>query len=607
MNISAKIIIGIFLCLFTLSTTAQTTKVVRSKEQIVVAGKKYFLHTVRQKETLYSISKAYNVPSLLILHCNNKKDHNLDIGEVLKIPKDIVKTDKYIYYCLKQGETLFGVYRKTGVKIRKLLKANPALKNIKDIPVGTYVRIPRKQIKKKSFLKTFEAQKEALEKTLAAQETPVEEAKKVTETKSQEQKETEVKEEIKQEETAQETISEATPIKDVVDATYQYSLDDAEMIKNDLNIAVFLPLYLDMNDTINKVDSTLITEELPERKIYRKSENFIKFYQGVLAAIDSLKDAGYKINLYSFDTDKNKERIDSILNSIDFPAMDLIIGPPYASTFEIAARYAQSRQIPIVSPLSDKNKSIESNPYVVQLNTPQNILYSQTADYIYNRYRNANIVVVHTKDYKLSKESAITTQLEDSLFTNKDFMIADNISYKKISFDQFRFFGIKHLLNDSIQNLILVPSEDKRDINKIVPTLKALANDYKINMIGLPVWRRFTTMDPTCFFELNTTYLSPYHIDYKRAEVDAFVNKFRSMFFCEPNDFSFRAYDLSMYFIKAISKGATYNDLCNDKSGYYLQSRFRFTRKTPQGGIVNTGLFGITYDKSYNISYEIIE
>ncbi len=603
MNISTKVIIGIFLCLFAISTTAQTTKIVKSTEQIVIAGKKYFLHTVKPKETLFSLSKTYNVPSILILHCNDKKDHKLNIGETLKIPKDIIQTDKYIYYCLKDGETLFGVYRKTGIKVRKLLRFNPALKNIDDIPIGTYIKIPRKQIKNQSFLESFEAQKEALEETLAAQDNSHGKIKDVS-SNTKNKDENKIEEIL---ETTEKSTTEVTESEKVVTNVYKYSLDDAPIVKNDLNIAIFLPLYLDMNDTVNKIDTMIVSTDLPDKEIYKKSEMFIKFYQGVLIAIDSLKKAGYRINLYSYDTDKSKEKIDSIINNSNFPKMDLIIGPPFASTFEVAAQYAQKNAIPIVSPLSDKNKYLNSNPYVIQINTPQNILYSQTANYVYKRYKDANIIVVHTKDYKQSKESAITTYLEESLFSDKNFILKDRVNYKKISFDEHQLFGIKNLLSDTLQNVIIVPSEEKREISRIIPMLKALANDYKINMIGLPVWRVFTTIDPTCFFELNTTYLIPYHIDYNRSEVNTFVNKFRDIFYCEPNDFSFRAYDLSMYFIKAISKGTTYNDLCNDKSDYYLQSRFRFTRITPQGGIINKGLFGITYDKSYNITYEIIE
>ena len=614
MRVSVKIITGIFLCFFAFNSIAQETKIIRSKEQVVISGKNYFLHTVKKGETIYSLSKAYNVPSLLILSCNNKKDHNLKIGELLKIPKDIEQTEDNIYYCLKQGETLFGVYRKTGTKVRKLLKANPELKRIDDIPLGTYIKIPKKYIKNKSFLKSFEEKKFNLEKTLAKKESvdttivdtaidsikrkkekqlAIDSLKLISDTLTQIQRDSAI--------LVHDSLIRA------IDSSYIYSLENSPIVKNELNIAVFLPLYLDMNDTINKIDTTIITENIPERKIYNKSENFISFYQGVLMAVDSLKNKGYRINLYTYDTDKDRKRIDSILYSPGFVEMDLIIGPPYSTTFDVAAQYAQNHHIPIISPLSDKTSSIENNPYVVQLNTTQDIIYSKTADYIYNKHRNSNIVVVHTKDFKISRESAIITQLEDSLFTNREYMVSDDIKYKKISFDEYEFYGIKHLLNDSTENIIVVPCEDNTDINQIVPTLKALAGEYKIKLVGLPIWRRFTTMDPTCFFELNTTYLSPYHIDYKRKEVDAFVEKFRSMFFCEPDDFTFRAYDLSLYFIDAIGKGASYQDLCNNAASYYLQSYYKFKKTNPNGGIINTGLLGITYDRSYNISYEIIE
>ena len=54
----------IFICLISVclaqSAYSQST-VVPSKKTALIDGKSYYLHTVKQGETLYSISRAYNI------------------------------------------------------------------------------------------------------------------------------------------------------------------------------------------------------------------------------------------------------------------------------------------------------------------------------------------------------------------------------------------------------------------------------------------------------------------------------------------------------------------------------------------------------------------
>ena len=47
--------------------------------------------------------------------------------------------------------------------------------------------------------------------------------------------------------------------------------------------------------------------------------------------------------------------------------VDLIIGPFFASQFEIAANYAKTYQIPIVNPFTSKRGILEENEYVYKV------------------------------------------------------------------------------------------------------------------------------------------------------------------------------------------------------------------------------------------------
>ena len=63
-------------------TSFITSKVEKSKKVIVINNKKYYIHTVKQGQTLYSISKAYNC----LIDSIVGKTEILKIGQELKIP-----------------------------------------------------------------------------------------------------------------------------------------------------------------------------------------------------------------------------------------------------------------------------------------------------------------------------------------------------------------------------------------------------------------------------------------------------------------------------------------------------------------------------------------
>ena len=73
-------------CLTTIQHVSSQVNIVLSTTKISVDGKFFFLHTVQQGETLFSISRAYNVPQNDIISFNPGAQEGIRIGEELKIP-----------------------------------------------------------------------------------------------------------------------------------------------------------------------------------------------------------------------------------------------------------------------------------------------------------------------------------------------------------------------------------------------------------------------------------------------------------------------------------------------------------------------------------------
>jgi len=99
----ARITIASFLLIFTLTSLA-------------AAENRPVSHTLAKGETLYSVSRKYNVPYEALAAANNITDPTkMKIGTVLVIPS---------VHKVSKGETLYGIARQYGVSLNELLAAN---------------------------------------------------------------------------------------------------------------------------------------------------------------------------------------------------------------------------------------------------------------------------------------------------------------------------------------------------------------------------------------------------------------------------------------------------------------------------------------------------
>jgi len=117
--------------------------------QLVSYSKDYKQHIVKEGETLYRISKIYNIDIEELKKVNNLTDNNISVGMVLKIPinseqkiSNIVfkENKKYITHIVKEGETLYRISKMYNTDIEEIKKLNNLSDNT--ISVGQVLKIP---------------------------------------------------------------------------------------------------------------------------------------------------------------------------------------------------------------------------------------------------------------------------------------------------------------------------------------------------------------------------------------------------------------------------------------------------------------------------------
>ena len=121
---------------------------------VYINGAKYYIHTVRTGETLYGLSKTYGVGEQVIVENNPsiarglKADENIRIPFVAEAPEP--KSDRKLrktfdFHYVAKGETLYAISRQYEIPVNTLLEDNPNLDPL-HMRLGERILIRKKQI-----------------------------------------------------------------------------------------------------------------------------------------------------------------------------------------------------------------------------------------------------------------------------------------------------------------------------------------------------------------------------------------------------------------------------------------------------------------------------
>ncbi len=96
-------------------------------------------YTVKKGDSLYKIARLYDVSVEDIKTLNKLSSNILAIGQILRIPDIVEKSDTSVYY-VKKGDTLYGIAKSYGVSVEDIKKLNNL--NSNSLSIGQELLIP---------------------------------------------------------------------------------------------------------------------------------------------------------------------------------------------------------------------------------------------------------------------------------------------------------------------------------------------------------------------------------------------------------------------------------------------------------------------------------
>lgn len=101
-----------------------------------------FMYTVKKGDSLYSIARNYNTTVDEIIRLNNLKNNNLQIGQVLRVPETYtneVTMPNFTNYTVKKGDSLYSISKAYNVPVNQIIKDNNL--NTNTLQIGQVLKI----------------------------------------------------------------------------------------------------------------------------------------------------------------------------------------------------------------------------------------------------------------------------------------------------------------------------------------------------------------------------------------------------------------------------------------------------------------------------------
>ena len=610
----------------------QDVIVERSGDKVILDGDIYYIHNVKQGETVYSICRAYNTTPKQLSKDNPSLILGLKAGMVLKISESpnfseepIQDTGKYYYHSIEVGETIYSVSRLYTVEVEDILELNPDL-DVSDIALGTVIIVPRIEFqpqrqeffapdRKYFYYKVREG--ETFYSISKSFRIGLRSLKRANRDIFDQELATGAWIKIPRTRRTEEFFAETRP-DTLILPEEPVEICEIEMplyFDNSVKLGLMLPFYLDENDEREYIDSSKMNDfgkpiyktiRRGKSWIYPRSYRFIEFYEGALLAVDSLRKRGLNVDLYTFDTGQNHEKVREVIEMGFLDDLDLIIGPVYSMNLEVLSSYIDELKIPVVSPFVQSDSLLEKNPYLFQVR-PSHMVEGEIISQLVSYNHGKNIVLVHAQDsIKLSWIEQFRCTLLDSL---SQFEPLKDVVLKEVIFSEIRqrhdtINEIGDALLSDKKNVVIVLSEKETFVSPVLGKLNELAKEYDVQVIGFPEWQKFRNIELDYYHDIGIYICSSYYLNYENKNIKKFLLSYRKKFRTEPVPFSFawNGYDITYYFLSGI---ATYEDKFMNCFQYHnpemLVSDFKFKRLIPGWGISNMNLYLLKYTRDYKL------
>lgn len=545
-----------------------------AQEIVVVNGVKYRVHDVVKGETLYSLSRQYGVTVDEIIAANESLANGLKADTRIRIPL--------------KGETQAGEVA--------VAPSAPA-----PAPAPAPQTAEQSTVAKSD--KSAKGNKVRRRSPLADMIEGVIAAGKATANRRNES--TRVTEE-------QPTTSEVTALESSKVATETPYSEVA-------NAVPIAPTEQGVFRRLGRYDVAEVALLLPLGSTEKPAPNYIDFYRGFLIGLDSVRMAGYSVNLALHNTAHDYHRVESLLAEGALSNVDLVVGPVYEDELIPVATAMQERGVPVVSPLADLKHT--SSGCVFQMSPSQQSKYDKVQNLFDGSHR---VLIVSAEQIDTKFDAEVRGLLKSGLEVVEHKYIYEHpsiIEKREKEREKMRERGLQVDDTPSPSDLspymrgvkptvVLVTAANEIDVDRILAAIAAASRSLSARslptvpfvVLGNNRWSRYTNIDRSTLFTTNVIMLSTYHARRTESVVKQFDTRFVQEFGAVPSRYAYRGYDAAVLFVRGL-----FESMDTAMEGIRQQpllTPYRFERSSEGGVRVNNEWVKVMYHSNYTITNE---
>lgn len=534
--------------------------------------KEYIVHVVEKKQTLFAISKLYNISQEELMRINPELENGLKTGMKLNIPKPKANTSEIVISNQNSAEK--AAVNKTPTT-NEAVKPTVTKKDSKSSLFGSIFGKSKKN-QSKETIKHLVKPKETLYAISKMYQIKMEDIVKQNPFTSEGLViGTELTLEVPKE------IADALPktAPEVVkDTVVQPTLDETKyltrVVKNikpntkAFKIAILLPVVIDnaKTDAVN--------------------ERFQEFYAGFLIAANDAKNKGISLDIFTFDSGKSEESMNEALLNPDLKQVDLLIGPAYTNQISLVSDFARANKINTIIPFSSKVPDLDLNPYLFQFNPSLNIEIEYLTNLLNNKYAADNIVLVDIASVSAGDNgNTFLNELKSSLRSkNRSFNVVESTNELNIQTAMTFEKGKK--------NIVFFNTDKYSGVFPYFSFLNSKSAEFEIVLYEQYSWKNQNQQ--TKFQSFSVAPFKPLLNDTDFTDYNALFEKYFNWKISTANPrYDVIGYDLGNYFIALLYElGPKFSE--NRKklplaSG--VQSFIKFERTALNSGFINKQLY----------------
>ena len=543
----------------------------------------YKTHKVKRKETLYGLSKEYNVSEDDIKKANRfLYSENLKKGDKIKIPRYRTIVSKQTLnntvkkYKVQPSEGKWRIAYKFGITVEELEALNPNMNEV--IQPGDELNVPNiKNEEEKAIEPTFGyyevLPKEGFYRLKIKLGLTQEELEKL----NPELKESGLKAGMILKVPADADVS--VDVKDVNITNLKSNLTNFKTKK----LALMMPYRLD------RIDTDSIEEAKEMIRTSKLLSIVLDFHEGVTMALDSAKQLGISTELKVLDTQYQPSRTRELLQENDFSDYDAVIGPIEEEAFDRVASSLKMDRVPVIASMK-KPKNLYNN--VFQTVPEEKLLRQAMIDFVKADSSKTKVVIISDQAHRSSSEA-----LKNDFPAAK--IIYSRMDKKDATKDAYFIYPTElHNVFPVGKTVVFLQTTSNSFASSVISMLNGQTNNKsEIVLVTLDRNNAFEGKNIDNYHLSNLKFHYPsVKKDFDESKSNGFVSKYREAYGVSPSKYVARGFDITLDLLLRLASAENLYEASNDTiETEYVENKFRYNRSM-FGGYVNEAVYIVKYD-----------